>query len=540
MLWHVDYSLPISALRAAGGAPPEAGAARRLWDNNARERFPMRWMGLFFCVVMVSGWGSFRAWGQTNAASEQAARAQALVASGKPAEAIPIYEALVAASPGNATLLVNLAVAEFQAGRYRGVIEHCRSALKLQPDLTTAWLFLGAGYFKTGEPEQAVEPFEKVLAARPEERNAGLMLAEALLQLERYDEAAGRFAAASRLLPDETRVWYGLERSCDGVVRRVVGELEARAADSAYGNLLAGAAALRVGRYGIAFRRYREALAAQPAMRAALHSLVRVYEASGHADWAAEVKPRLASLPLPDCASAGLECSFEAKRFEEVLRVSEDDAAPASLFWRAKACEALADEALSRLARLPESPQLHELEARRLDEQGIFREAAQHWRQALRLAPESFELRKGLALSLYNAGDFEQAGPVLEELLAAHSDSAELQYLCGSTLLLREEVRKAVPYLEQALRIDPGSVQARGALGNALLQLGSFEEAIPNLTAALSGDEDGRVHYQLARAYQGAGRPEQAKQALAAYQEIVQRAEARRRALEGDAEIVAP
>ena len=500
----------------------------------------MRWSGLFFCAVMFGGWGHATAWGQSNSASQQAERARQLVASGKPAEAIPIYEALLAGSPENATLLVNLAVAEYQAGRYPGVIEHSQRALKLQPDLTTAWLFLGAAYLKSGDPGRAVEPLEKVVAARPEEKNAGLMLAEALLQLERYDEAAARFLAASRLLPEEARVWYGLERSCDGVVRRVVEELGARAPDSAYRSLLAGDSALRLGRYGFAFHRYREALEAQPEMREAMRSLAGVYRASGHADWAAEVERRLKGLPSPDCESAGLECSFRAGRYEEVLRSSDGGAVPASLFWRAKACEALVDEAFSRLSRLPESEQLHELEARRLDEQGIFREAAQHWRQALGLAPESFELRKGWALSLYNGGDFEQAGPVFEELLAAHTDSADLNYLYGSTLLLSEEARKAVPYLEQSLRIDPASVRVRGALGNALLQLRSFEKAIPYLTAALSSDEDGRVHYQLARAYQGAGRSEEARQALAAYQEILQGAEARRQAVEGDSEIVAP
>ncbi len=497
----------------------------------------MRWMGLFFCAaVLLGGPSSVR--GQSNPASEQE-RARQLVAGGKPAEAILIYEELLRGSPGNAALLVNLAVAQYQAGRYPDVVEHCRAALRLQPDLTTAWLFLGAAYLKSGDAAHAVEPFEKVLQARPQERNAGLMLAEALLQLERDDEAAARFLAVAQLLPGEPRAWYGLARSCHGVVQQAAATIGG-GPDAAYGNLLAGDTALRLGRYGIAFHCYREALDARPGMREALDALARVYRASGHADWAGQVEQRLGDASPPDCEQVGPACSFQAGRYDELLRPTETPQPPALWYWRAKACEKLEDEALEKLTKLPESAQLHELQARRLDGQGVYREAAQQWRQALRLAPENLALRKALALSLYNGSDFEQAKPVLEALLAGDPNSAELNYLYGNTLLLNEEAHKAVPYLQRALQIDSTSVRTNAALGSALLQLGSFQDATPHLIAAGASDEDGRIHFQLARAYQGAGREVEARQALEQYQTILKTAEARRQAAEGNAQIVAP
>jgi len=502
----------------------------------------MRWIGLFLCaaVGLFLCAAVFSAWGQSTSASQQAERARELVASGKPEQAVPIYEELLKVSPDNAALLANLAVALYEAGRYADVIEQCQKALSLRPDLTTAWLFLGAAYFKTGDPGRAVEPFEKVLQARPTERNANLMMAEALLRLERYDEAAEGFLAASKLLPGEPRVWYGLERACDAVSRRAAEELDASTPDSVYGYLLAGDSAFRLGRYALAVHHYRQALAAPSEMREGLASLARVYEASGHADWAHQVEQRLERLPRLDCESAALECSFQAGRYEELLRLSASPVSPESSFWRAKACGKLAEEALSRLSQLPESAQLHELEAGRRDEQGIYREAVRHWRQALQLAPKDAELQRGLALSLYNSGDFEQALPILKELLAEQPDSAEVNYLVGSSLLLSEEPRKAIPHLERALKSDPEFLRARGALGNALLQLGSFEEAIPHLAAALAIDEDGRIHYQLVRAYQGAGREEAARQTLEQYRQVQQSAEARRRALEGISAITPP
>lgn len=495
----------------------------------------MRWNGLFLCAAAV-----FSAWGQSTAPSQRAEEARELVASGKPEQAIPIYEELLQASPENATLLVNLAVAQYEAGRFADVIEQSQKALRLRPDLATAWLFLGAAYFKTGEPARAVEPFEKVLQARPEERNANLMLGEALLQLERFDEAAERFLAASKLLPDEARVWYGQERACDAVSRRAVQELEANAADSVYRRLLAGDSAFRLGRYAIAVHSYREALEAQPEMREALNALARVYRTSGHADWAQQVEQRLERLSPLECESAGLECGFQAGRYEELLRPSASAASPESLYWRTKACGKLAEEAISRLSQLPESAQFHELEARRRDEQGIYREAVQHWRQALQLAPKSPELQRGLAVSLYNSGDFEQALPMLKELLAEQPASAEANYLYGNALLLSEEPGKAILYLEQALKSDPEFPSARGALGSAHLQLGSFEEAIPHLQAVLAIDEDGSTHYQLVRAYQGAGQEDAARRTIEQYRQIQQAAEARRRAMEGISEIAPP
>jgi tetratricopeptide (TPR) repeat protein len=275
-------------------------------------------------------------------------------------------------------------------------------------------------------------------------------------------------------------------------------------------------------------------------MRVALISLWDVYRASGHPDWAHQMEQRVERLPPIDCENARLECSFQEGRYEELLGTSASPESLESSFWRAKACGKLAQDAFSRLAQLPESAQLHELEARRNDDQGIYREAVEHWRQALRLAPNDAELRRGLALSLYNGADFEQALPVFEEMLAEQPDSAELNYFYGSSLLLSEEPRKAIPYLERALKNDAELLRARGALGSALLQLGSFEEAIPHLQAALAIDEDGRTHYQLVRAYQGAGREDAARKALEQYRQVLQSAEARRRSVEGIAEIAPP
>ena len=54
-------------------------------------------------------------------------------------------------------------------------------------------------------------------------------------------------------------------------------------------------------------------------------------------------------------------------------------------------------------------------------------------------------------------------------------------------------------------------------------RLGKNAEAVPHLEKSLELDEDGSLHYQLARAYQAAGDREKARAAMAQYQEILKK-----------------
>ncbi|MCP5111356.1 MAG: tetratricopeptide repeat protein, partial [bacterium] len=121
--------------------------------------------------------------GRLPAQSAELRKAKELVVAGKPQEAIPIYDALVKAAPDNPTLLVNLAVAHFQAKNYSEAIRVSEAALGVRPGLVAALLFLGASHFQLGRHAEAIGPLSQVLEAKPAERNARLMLAESLLQL---------------------------------------------------------------------------------------------------------------------------------------------------------------------------------------------------------------------------------------------------------------------------------------------------------------------------------------------------------------------
>ena len=65
-------------------------------------------------------------------------------------------------------------------------------------------------------------------------------------------------------------------------------------------------------------------------------------------------------------------------------------------------------------------------------------------------------------------------------------------------------------------------------------------KAITPLQAALETDQDGSLHYQLARAYRATGRSELATQALAQFQEIRKSSEAQAQSLQEEFRITPP
>jgi predicted Zn-dependent protease len=94
--------------------------------------------------------------------------------------------------------------------------------------------------------------------------------------------------------------------------------------------------------------------------------------------------------------------------------------------------------------------------------------------------------------------------------------------------------------LQAALAADPKLTAANASLGLALGRLGKNAEAVPRLERSLDLDEDGSLHYQLARAYQAVGNPEKARAAMTKYQEILKRSQETKLEIERETQISPP
>jgi tetratricopeptide (TPR) repeat protein len=449
--------------------------------------------------------------GQTTDPAEQAQKASELVAEGKADEAAAIYARLVHDYPGRPELLLNLCIAEFKAKRYEQAITHAKDALKLNPNLAPADLFLGAAYLQSGERALAVEPLQKAVAAMPADHNAHLMLGDALLGSKRLEEALQQFRETSQLLPQSPKAWYGLGEAYDQLFENCRSQLHAIAPDSSYWWALQGDVYLQQEKWDRAISAYREALRRGPAIPGIHAALARAYDRNGHPDSAAKEE-----------ASA-----------ESAAAAAHSSDAAASCYAKCKAYLEAAAEAYASLAALPPSLESHWHAAKVLDAQGRYRESAAEWRSSMELAPDNIEVEMGLAWSLFRRRDYDSGLTVLKQVLARDPAAAEANFLYGASLLNLEQADAAIPYLQTALKRDPELQVADAALGQALLRTGKPQEAIPYLRAAVPSDEDGNAHFQLFRAYQETGQVQLAKQALAAYQKLRAAASEKRAADDG-------
>jgi predicted Zn-dependent protease len=441
---------------------------------------------------------------QTEEQAAQSQRAKELMAAGSYEQAIPIYRALLKAIPGNAGLVMDLGVAEHLAGHEREAIPHLEAALK----------------------------------AQPANRQLRDMLAAALLDRGRFEEAAAQLRELTAAAPDDPHAWYGLGMSYQGLAETAFDKLEKTGATSPYVAALVADTRVKRRQYRSAFFFYSEALKKLPDLHGIHAAMAEVYRKTGHPDWAAAEDSKEAALPPADCKAHAAECEFVAGH--DVPLTRGEPAATEALYWEAKAANELALQAFFRLGQLPESVELHQLKAAIARGQGQQIDAVKEWRAALALKPGNRALERELAITLFEAGDYKAALDEASGLLRQHAGGAEIEFLTGDSLLRLEQPDEAVPHLRAALAADPALVAADASLGLALARLGKNAEAIPHLVKSLVLDQDGSLHFQLAGAYRAAGDAEKARSAMAQYQEIVQREQETREEIARETEIAPP
>ncbi len=457
---------------------------------------------------------------QENALALESRRAKELMAAGRFADAIPIYEKLVQAMPANPGLRLNLAMALHLAGQDAKAIPQFESVLKQQPSALPALMLLGASYLRTGNPAKAVPVLEKALTLAPDDVEGRSMLADALLMLDRYEAAVPHLRRLAAAQPDNPRAWYGLGRSYEAIAQAAFAALEKSGQDSPWWLALVAEARLKQGRYTAAFALYRAALDKQPALRGAHAGLAEVYRKTGHSDWAADEEERERKLGAPACSAPTPACQFAQGRFEPALAASRPSKTPEGFYWRSRAANELARDAFSHLAKLPPSVEFHQMMAEVHRNNGRHADSIEQWKAALALAPGDPRLEQELATSIYTSRDYAAAEKMARELLAKDPRVPELQFILGDSLAGQQQLEAALEPLRKAIALRSNYPAAHAVLGRTLMQLGQTEKAIPHLKAALPADTDGSLHFQLSRAYQNSGQEALASATLARYQEI--------------------
>ena len=219
-----------------------------------------------------------------------------------------------------------------------------------------------------------------------------------------------------------------------------------------------------------------------------------------------------------------------------MLDASEEATTPETMYWRARAFAEKAKQAHRRLLALPPSSAAYQLAGTIEDLAGNSLSAVDAWQKAVELEPGNLSLRVGLLRALSIAGLHEdsirEAGILLEQRPA----SVDGRFYFGDALLQLGRVAEAIPTLEEAVRLSNGDARIRASLSTAYLRAGRGADAIPHLEAALEGHQSERLLFQLSRAYQAAGRREDARVILQRRSAAI----AERDATPGENEITAP
>ena len=168
----------------------------------------------------------------------------------------------------------------------------------------------------------------------------------------------------------------------------------------------------------------------------------------------------------------------------------------------------------------PFSYQVHMLNAEALESQGKWQEAAAEYRKIIEINPilPGIHARLGrtyLSEPQPSPESVAQAKKAFEDELEIDPNSAVSEYVLGE-LAKDEDAPTAIRHYTRATKLDANFSDAYLGLGTALVVSKRFEEAISPLEAYEKLAPDSPTgHYQLALAYAGVGRKEDANREAA-------------------------
>jgi tetratricopeptide (TPR) repeat protein len=198
---------------------------------------------------------------------------------------------------------------------------------------------------------------------------------------------------------------------------------------------------------------------------------------------------------------------------------------PEALYWSIKANERLAFQALEQYEQLePHSARSHLLLGDIYVQRERYDDAIAEYQKALDIAPGDPAALLGLASAYLRNSNFPKAADSAQLALEKLPDDAEVNLVMGEVLLARHEFMNAEPYLKEALNAKPQMLpHVHALLGRVYAETDRTQEAIHELNLGLESDEDGSVHYQLARLYRKTGDAKNASIAMEQMKAIEQR-----------------
>jgi len=233
-------------------------------------------------------------------------------------------------------------------------------------------------------------------------------------------------------------------------------------------------------------------------------------------------------------------CSFFTGDYETTLLAAKQlrplpVAKEEGLYWSILADQHLAVLALAYAGEVePGSVRLHELLAESYRDREKYAEAEAEYKVALGINPHEFAALVGAATNYLQELKIDLAREMIENALAQKPSDAEANYIMGEVLFAEHKYSDAEPYLKAGLTTRAELIpRIHALLGQIYASQGDTKHAIEEYKLGLPSDDDGSVHYQLARLYQRTGEAKLAAEAFADSKSLNQRKQTAARATFG-------
>lgn len=398
------------------------------------------------------------------------------------------YRAALKLRPELAELHANLGLMDYQTSNHKECVEQLRLALKLKPALFVPNLFLGREYLRSNQPELALPLLLQARKTNPDDLEANLTLGRTYQTMNKFVEAGNAYLHAISMRSDNEDAWYGLGVSYLDRAEKAGSLLSQKYHDSD------------------AFHRLQsEYLEGQ---KNPIHPGERPMDDG-------ELAP--AAAHISDLAAA-----FQAGHYRQAADSGDSLIAggkfgPATLYWTVKADTKVALQAFERATSInPASPRIHLLLGDLYRRKGNYPDAASEFQKALAAKPGDAAALLGLATTYYLNRQFEEATKTTRQILDQSPDDPQARVLMAQILVEQQKFADASPFLAGPLNEKSELAGRVHALrGKILAESGQTADSIREYKLAVAHDDDGSIHYALARQYQLAGDSKAAAAAFA-------------------------
>ncbi|MGD0893402.1 MAG: tetratricopeptide repeat protein [Terracidiphilus sp.] len=180
---------------------------------------------------------------------------------------------------------------------------------------------------------------------------------------------------------------------------------------------------------------------------------------------------------------------------------------PEALYWSIQANQRLALKSLAHFQQLEsDSAKSHVLLGDIYVQLERFDDAQSEYIKALSVDPGDAAARLGLASAYLGNGDIDKAIETAQTALERTPEDPELNLVMVESLVAKSRFAEAEPFLSKSLSVKPQMLaHVHALIGRVYAETGRPHDAIDQLKLGVSSDENGSVHYLLARLYRQVG-----------------------------------